>query len=64
MIQRIITNNSHMTDNRGKIVIKTAKYRSPQVKTILIKTQEILCQSPAVSGWTGGSDSDDIDMED
>lgn len=53
-----------MTDNSGKIVIKTAKYRSPQVKTILIKTQEILCQSPTVSGWTGGSDSDDIDMED
>lgn len=53
-----------MTDNSGKIVIKTAKYRSLQVKTILIKTQEILCQSPTVSGWTGGSDSDDIDMED
>lgn len=53
-----------MTDNSGKILIKTAKYRSPQVKTILIKTQGVLCQSPAVSGWTGGSNTDDIDMGD
>lgn len=53
-----------MTDNNGKNLSQAAVYRSPQVSIILIKMQGLICQSPAVSGWTGGSDSDDIDMED
>ena len=53
-----------MTDNSGKTSGLPGEYRSPQVKTILIKTQGVLCQSPAVSGWTGGSNTDDIDMGD
>ena len=53
-----------MTDNIKSISDQSKRYRAPLVKVIDIKAQGVLCGSdPSLTGWSNGSHSDDVDME-
>lgn len=53
-----------MTGNNRNASDRTLRYTSPLVKVIEIKSQGVLCGSdPSLTGWSNGSHSDDVDME-
>lgn len=45
------------------ILDSTKAYKAPQAKVIEVKERGVLCSSPGVNGWDGGSSSDGGDME-
>ena len=51
-----------MTDNIRNASDQAMRYRAPQAKVIEVKERGVLCSSPGVNGWDGGSSSDDLDM--